>query len=247
MASVLVRSYSGLKNVLCLSMRCELRYFHRAAWNMLYPWKPSALKFKVQQNLSDVPLRRNLHTSPILCKKLNEELYERFKIYDHHGDYLCTTELYIVEKFCYRFHRFSFEKIETVPDGSDGLRSIKLIEPQKSKTESAEKRVKTIKFKKDASGDAKMPKIMESLINTEKVMLVFEKKGCKAEPEVKDKVSKFAEMSFTVNPDGSSQLYAQLKTLDSQLLGSLMETVQTEHGKHIADVQDLLKVVKQSK
>lgn len=134
---------------------------------------------------------RSFHSSNTLLKKLKEEHYERLRVYDPSGQFLCIAEMLVLQKFCSHYRRYTFHEMErAVKDestkidnsadaGEDrNLRMFQLIEKKKKELEQLEgkeKKTKTIRFYKDTTGGEKLQKIKEILIDTGKVNVEFGK------------------------------------------------------------------------
>lgn len=177
MASTLWRSCSVIRTFSRLPNSAEIRCLYRTA----AVWKPvlksTSLPCKIHANSTSAFVCRGIHiTRKVLMKDKKDELYEEFRVYNQEGQYLCTTEMYVVDRFCHRYRVFTFEQMEKAPtsDGDNSLKAVKLIHKPKHSTENAEKKIKTIKFKKDLRADDKLPKILGILVNSGKVKVHFE-------------------------------------------------------------------------
>lgn len=132
---------------------------------------------------------RSFHSSGTLLKKFKGEHYERLRVFDPSGQFLCITEMLVLEKFCSHYRRYTFHEMERADKeestkvndsanaGDDGnLRMFQLIEKKKKELEQLEgkeKKIKTIRFYKDTTGGDKLQKIKEILIDTGKVNVEF--------------------------------------------------------------------------
>ncbi|XP_045204189.2 uncharacterized protein LOC123557055 [Mercenaria mercenaria] len=193
---------------------------------------------------------RTFRSSIALLKRFKESDYETVRVIDPSGQFLCNAEMLVLEKFCHRFHRFTFQEFK--PDNKDysenavgdgSLRVFQLMDKRKEKSqENKQTKTKVIKFHKNPAAEEKMSKVWEILVDKGKVDITFDEK----ENHVTGDVMKMLQVSKNIkvipSPDKTVYL-AYLSDIDFDLLQSLFEGVQKQEADHIAKVKEMLKTM----
>lgn len=193
---------------------------------------------------------RGIHTSWPLLKKFKESDYERVRIFEPSGEYLCTAEMIVLEKFCHQFRRYSFQemedakKTEGVTENAD-LRGFQIVDKKAGETgiadksELKQKKTKEIKFHKDASAGPKLIKILEILVDHGKVNIYFDEAGTKVEKEVKKVLEDFSTFKMVARDRGAFY-FATVKDIDTKMVAKLFDIVHKQEADHIAEVRKYL-------
>lgn len=192
---------------------------------------------------------RDFHFSVSMSRKFKESDYERLKIYDPNGEYICTAEMIVLSKFCHQFHRYTMKEMEKDTSKTEAsadeqnLRAFQIIDKKAGQTtekeEMKKKKTKEIRFHKDASAEPKLTKILEILVDLGKVNIEFEEKGSKVEKEVRRVLEEYATFKSFPREHGAFY-FANVKELDSDLLQKLFNKVYEEQAVGIAEVRKLI-------
>lgn len=150
----------------------------------------STILAKVDENtVSDMKIcntasKKPFHSSSTLFKRRKESDYETLRILDPDGQFFCTAEMLILEKFCHKYRRYTFKEVTSAESDqsanaseADSLRKFQLVDKQKDQpsTEAKDKKIKTIQFHKETSPDEKLQKIFKILVDEGKVNVTFDK------------------------------------------------------------------------
>ncbi|XP_052795823.1 uncharacterized protein LOC128228517 [Mya arenaria] len=191
-------------------------------------------------------LSRNFHTTPVPMKKMDPALYQKVSVFDVHGHFVTDVELLVIQHFCRKYNRFTFEEIPEeehlkMPEPHEKLKRYRIKEKETKKSQT-EKHVKTVKFgKKGVREDPKLNKVTECLVNHGAVNIEF----LKSAPGLNEVLRMFGESR--IDPEASQDktvMNVSAKPLNAESFKILLKDIHDHESAHIKSVLELLDLQK---